>query len=214
MLSDSLIDQILAALPRRASACSATCSSTATSTSTRADRAVGRNRAGRLPGRARALVSRGPRGRSSTTWRRSASGRIRPIASSATTARATNCGRRWRNAGGASRRGCSSPPSRRTPTYTKPIGAAGEQPRELNRLDIKNRTPTTAAVEDEVIKLPRRALGRGRCADRAGPGERDGVRRRDGAGPRAACGAGASATRRSSSSPTAASGSACSAMSA
>src|SRR5882762_8589472 len=34
---------------------------------------------------------------------------------------------------------------RRTPTYTKPmLCAAGAEPRELNRLDIKNRTPTPA----------------------------------------------------------------------
>jgi bifunctional ADP-heptose synthase (sugar kinase/adenylyltransferase) len=37
---------------------------------------------------------------------------------------------------------------RRTPTYTKPM-RGGE---ELNRLDIKNRTPTPAALEDAVLK--------------------------------------------------------------
>src|SRR3954470_16520679 len=42
-------------------------------------------------------------------------------------------------------------PSRHTPTYTKPILVRpGEQPRELNRLDIKNRTPTSAAIEKIV----------------------------------------------------------------
>src|SRR5438552_6492991 len=42
---------------------------------------------------------------------------------------------------------------RRTPTYTKPmLCAAGEPPRELNRMDIKNRTPTPAAAEDAVIE--------------------------------------------------------------
>jgi bifunctional ADP-heptose synthase (sugar kinase/adenylyltransferase) len=40
-------------------------------------------------------------------------------------------------------------PDRRTPTYTKPM--RGEQ--ELNRLDIKNRTPTPAGYEDAVIAL-------------------------------------------------------------
>src|SRR5262249_4290409 len=41
---------------------------------------------------------------------------------------------------------------RRTPTYTKPmLAAAGQPPRELNRLDIKNRTPTPAAAEEQVI---------------------------------------------------------------
>jgi bifunctional ADP-heptose synthase (sugar kinase/adenylyltransferase) len=41
---------------------------------------------------------------------------------------------------------------RRTPTYTKPmLGAAGQPPRELNRLDIKNRTPTPAAAEEQIL---------------------------------------------------------------
>jgi bifunctional ADP-heptose synthase (sugar kinase/adenylyltransferase) len=44
-------------------------------------------------------------------------------------------------------------PSRHTPTYTKPIlMQEGEPPRELNRLDIKNRTPTSAAVEKILIE--------------------------------------------------------------
>jgi bifunctional ADP-heptose synthase (sugar kinase/adenylyltransferase) len=41
---------------------------------------------------------------------------------------------------------------RRTPTYTKPmLCEPGRPPRELNRLDIKNRTPTPVAAEDRVI---------------------------------------------------------------
>jgi len=40
-------------------------------------------------------------------------------------------------------------PDRRTPTYTKPMRGT----EELNRLDIKNRTPTPAALEDAVLKL-------------------------------------------------------------
>src|SRR5436305_10910442 len=41
---------------------------------------------------------------------------------------------------------------RRTPTYTKPmLCAAGQSPRELNRLDIKNRTPTGAAAEVRLL---------------------------------------------------------------
>jgi rfaE bifunctional protein kinase chain/domain len=41
---------------------------------------------------------------------------------------------------------------RRTPTYTKPMLAeAGRPPRELNRLDIKNRTPLPTALEDAVL---------------------------------------------------------------
>jgi bifunctional ADP-heptose synthase (sugar kinase/adenylyltransferase) len=45
-------------------------------------------------------------------------------------------------------------PQRRTPTYTKPmLGRAGEVPRELNRLDIKNRTPTPPLTEESILKL-------------------------------------------------------------
>src|SRR5205814_1561941 len=45
-----------------------------------------------------------------------------------------------------------SDPSRRTPTYTKPmLNAAGAAPRELNRIDIKNRTRTPADVEERII---------------------------------------------------------------
>lgn len=40
-------------------------------------------------------------------------------------------------------------PARRTPTYTKPMYG----PKELNRLDIKNRTPTPPAVQDTILKL-------------------------------------------------------------
>jgi bifunctional ADP-heptose synthase (sugar kinase/adenylyltransferase) len=51
------------------------------------------------------------------------------------------------------RRGLLVAPSRRTPTYTKPILIrTGEQPRELNRFDIKNRTPTSIAVEKILIE--------------------------------------------------------------
>src|SRR5205807_10246433 len=40
-------------------------------------------------------------------------------------------------------------PQRRTPTYTKPmLGRADEVPRELNRLDIKNRTSTPSLTEE------------------------------------------------------------------
>jgi rfaE bifunctional protein kinase chain/domain len=44
-------------------------------------------------------------------------------------------------------------PGRRTPTYTKPmLCAGGRPPRELNRLDIKNYTPTPAEVETRLIE--------------------------------------------------------------
>ncbi|MCS6864418.1 MAG: PfkB family carbohydrate kinase [Gemmataceae bacterium] len=44
-------------------------------------------------------------------------------------------------------RGIVTTPHRRTPTYTKPM--LGRE--ELNRLDIKNRTPTPGAIEDAII---------------------------------------------------------------
>jgi bifunctional ADP-heptose synthase (sugar kinase/adenylyltransferase) len=48
---------------------------------------------------------------------------------------------------------------RRTPTYTKPMVAeAGRPPRELNRLDIKNRSPLPGAAEDFVLGAIRAAL--------------------------------------------------------
>jgi rfaE bifunctional protein kinase chain/domain len=41
---------------------------------------------------------------------------------------------------------------RRTPTYTKPMLMTADQPaRELNRLDIKNRTPMSAEIIDRLI---------------------------------------------------------------
>src|SRR5262249_6486271 len=48
---------------------------------------------------------------------------------------------------------------RRTPTYTKPmLCQLGQAPRELNRLDIKNRTPTPEPVRDLVQDLVVHAL--------------------------------------------------------
>ncbi|MCL2664657.1 MAG: PfkB family carbohydrate kinase [Defluviitaleaceae bacterium] len=49
-----------------------------------------------------------------------------------------------------------SAPSRATPTYTKPM--YGENPpRELNRLDVKNFSPTPAHIEDEIISNIKKA---------------------------------------------------------
>ena len=43
-------------------------------------------------------------------------------------------------------------PERRTPTYTKPmLCERGKAPRELNRLDIKNRRLMPAALEEQII---------------------------------------------------------------
>lgn len=45
-----------------------------------------------------------------------------------------------------------SEPTRRTPTYTKPmLQEAGRPPRELNRLDIKNRIPMPRTTEDRLL---------------------------------------------------------------
>lgn len=45
-------------------------------------------------------------------------------------------------------------PQRRTPTYTKPmLGRTDELPRELNRFDFKNRTPTPPLTEESILKL-------------------------------------------------------------
>ena len=50
-----------------------------------------------------------------------------------------------------SQEGILSRSDRRTSTYTKPmLMEQGQPPRELNRLDIKNRTPTPAEAVDEV----------------------------------------------------------------
>jgi bifunctional ADP-heptose synthase (sugar kinase/adenylyltransferase) len=45
-------------------------------------------------------------------------------------------------------------PQRRTPTYMKPmVGLGWDEPRELNRFDIKNRTPTPPLTEENILKL-------------------------------------------------------------
>lgn len=43
-------------------------------------------------------------------------------------------------------------PRRVTPTYTKPISRKENEERELNRLDIKNWSPTPKELEDQVIE--------------------------------------------------------------
>src|SRR5262245_8482812 len=44
-------------------------------------------------------------------------------------------------------------PDRRTPTYTKPMLNEGGTAKELNRLDIKNRVPTSNGVQEHIIEL-------------------------------------------------------------
>ena len=65
---------------------------------------------------------------------------------------------------------------RRTPSR---CCASRRAARELNRLDIKNRTPTPDRVQDRVIDAAGRRLAAARCADRARSGERGGLRRGD-----------------------------------
>ncbi|HEV3383283.1 MAG TPA: PfkB family carbohydrate kinase [Gemmata sp.] len=48
-------------------------------------------------------------------------------------------------------------PGRFTPTYTKPMLRDGSTARELNRLDIKNRTPTPGETEDSILQKLDRA---------------------------------------------------------
>jgi bifunctional ADP-heptose synthase (sugar kinase/adenylyltransferase) len=49
--------------------------------------------------------------------------------------------------------GVFAAPGRRTPTYTKPmLHEPGRLPRELNRLDIKNRSPLPADLEERVLR--------------------------------------------------------------
>jgi bifunctional ADP-heptose synthase (sugar kinase/adenylyltransferase) len=57
-----------------------------------------------------------------------------------------------RHFGNVAEGGIFSCEGRRTPTYTKPmLHRAGDLPHELNRLDIKNRTPLPAAAEERVL---------------------------------------------------------------
>jgi bifunctional ADP-heptose synthase (sugar kinase/adenylyltransferase) len=50
--------------------------------------------------------------------------------------------------------GVASWPGLRTPTYTKPMFCEpGKPPRELNRLDIKNRTPLSPEAEERVLAV-------------------------------------------------------------
>jgi sugar/nucleoside kinase (ribokinase family) len=50
--------------------------------------------------------------------------------------------------------GLTTWPGRRTPTYTKPmLHEAGRPPRELNRLDIHNRTPLPAEAEQRLLRV-------------------------------------------------------------
>jgi bifunctional ADP-heptose synthase (sugar kinase/adenylyltransferase) len=61
--------------------------------------------------------------------------------------------RALRGLGAVDAAGILSWDGRHTPTYTKPmLCQAGQPPRELNRLDVKNRTPLPPAAEEQVLK--------------------------------------------------------------
>ena len=151
MLSDPLIDQILTALPARASASSATCSSTATSTSTPAltEPSVETGLDAYQVVRVRSYP--GAVGTVINNLAALGVGPIRPIAFFGDDGEGYELRQALGEVAGRAdeTRTAASRPSRRTPTYTKPmLVRTGEQPRELNRLDIKNRTPTPRAVGD------------------------------------------------------------------
>jgi bifunctional ADP-heptose synthase (sugar kinase/adenylyltransferase) len=57
---------------------------------------------------------------------------------------------------GIEARGVLAGPGRRTPTYTKPmLHEVGRPDRELNRLDIKNRTPMPRETEERILTAVR-----------------------------------------------------------
>ena len=137
-------------------------------------------------------------------------------ASSATTAKATNCARRWPQLPAVDaarhllgRRPAHADLHQADAARSRRAAARAEPPRHQEpHADCRR------PLEDLVIDGLDGRLAAGRCPDRAGSGERGGLRRGHGAGARAAGGAGRGAARASSSWPTAASGSACSATSA
>lgn len=87
-------------------------------------------------------------------------GRIIPIAIIGDDGEGYELGQALERLGVVDRRWIACDKSRRTPTYTKPmLEEQGKPARELNRLDIKNRTPTPAALEDKVLAAIREVEG-------------------------------------------------------
>ena len=100
--------------------------------------------------------------RSSTTWPRSAWARSCPSPSIGDDGEGYELRQALDRMPAVEKGGLYVAPQRRTPTYTKPmLGRAGEVPRELNRLDIKNRTPTPAADRGEHHRSCSRFTGTG-----------------------------------------------------
>jgi rfaE bifunctional protein kinase chain/domain len=76
-------------------------------------------------------------------------GRIYPIAAIGDDGEGYELRQTLRKLSAVQHGGIIDAPGRRTPTYTKPM--LGKE--ELNRLDIKNRTPTPEGVQDFIIEL-------------------------------------------------------------
>lgn len=80
-------------------------------------------------------------------------GRIYPIAAIGDDGEGYELRQALKATAGVALDGVFSAPGRRTPTYTKPMVIEGGKPtRELNRLDIKNRTPTPQATESTILE--------------------------------------------------------------
>lgn len=81
-------------------------------------------------------------------------GRVCPFAVVGDDGEGHELGQALARLGCVDRRGIFAWPGRRTPTYTKPmLHEPGRPARELNRLDIHNRTPLPADAEDRLLEL-------------------------------------------------------------
>lgn len=80
-------------------------------------------------------------------------GQIHPIAMLGDDGEGYELRQALRKLAGVRADGLCTCPDRRTPTYTKPmLQTPGELPRELNRLDIKNRQPLPAEAEAQLLE--------------------------------------------------------------
>jgi bifunctional ADP-heptose synthase (sugar kinase/adenylyltransferase) len=87
-------------------------------------------------------------------------GRVCPVAALGDDGEGYELRRALAGLGGVDLTGVLTAPSWRTPTYTKPmLRLPGQPARELNRLDIQNRTPIAPAVEARVLDALRNLWG-------------------------------------------------------
>ena len=180
MLSEQFIEQILTTLPaRRIGVLGDLFLDRYLDLDAGADRAVRRDRARRLSGGSRPVVPGGV-GTVINNLAALGVGEIRPVAFygddgegyelQQALAECRRC---------ETGRAASSPPQPpHADVHEADARPDRRRPRELNRLDIKNRTPTPAAIEEDPHELLEIALGRGGRPDRPGPGERAGLRGR------------------------------------